>query len=421
MHISSVHSLVNQLTAAGRVEAFLESLREVYTPSTVRCVLDLLHMRAVSEANGMEVAVKVIVKLADSFPEECRVKQHVEELCKATFRKLRILRRDPEDEDGFREARFQKVANAQFIARLFNVGVVCLETVLQMARDMLCFGEDVPLSDDDIESLRDLLVISSKRLHELAPAAMQGFEKMLESSSMTHPDPLASNQLQNLICSITNIDTKSNPLCSSLPSTPDEQRRSSEALSSPKGRKGQAQREPAVRKTIYAVGIDSKLTEEEFLAFLSQCGKLEKARLCGDTSNPTVYGFFQYSTRAEAEALMAMSGMQLGNYILNLSWARAAIRDTRSQKDTRDLLDKNRTAKVEVRQSVLTESNWQPRLKQTKKAAKAHGGKKDQVHDLSRETSTDSASSTSQPEEHQSYSYSPQFYPQPMFGSPALM
>lgn len=121
---------------------------------------------------------------------------------------------------------------------------------------------------------------------------------------------------------------------------------------------------PAVQRTVYAVGIDSALSERDLVAFLSQCGTLTRARLCGDTTNRCVYGFFEYQTRAGAEALMRRTKTKLGNYTINLSWARTPIRDARSERDTRlrvvDLSAANGMPCAAVRDSPLVDAGWTP-------------------------------------------------------------
>ena len=58
------------------------------------------------------------------------------------------------------------------------------------------------------------------------------------------------------------------------------------------------------------------------------CGHLSKVRLCGHTTNRTIYGFFEFSTRTEACNLMAKDKTHLGNFLLNCSWAKSAIRES---------------------------------------------------------------------------------------------
>ena len=80
-------------------------------------------------------------------------------------------------------------------------------------------------------------------------------------------------------------------------------------------------------RTVYVVGIDTSLPEKTLLDFVQSCGRLLKIRLCGDTNNRTIYGFFEYKTRREAQHMMDKDKTPLGKYILNCSWAKSAIRD----------------------------------------------------------------------------------------------
>ena len=116
--------------------------------------------------------------------------------------------------------------------------------------------------------------------------------------------------------------------------------------------------------TVYVVGIDASLPECELLCFIAQCGSIVKVRLCGDTSNRTIYGFFEFDSKDPAELLVSKSGSVLGNYTIHCSFARQAIRDlSHGPADS-----KIRTLNFEpkggyeeqpsLRESVLNDPTW---------------------------------------------------------------
>ncbi|KAJ9465724.1 Polyadenylate-binding protein-interacting protein 8 [Diplonema papillatum] len=134
--------------------------------------------------------------------------------------------------------------------------------------------------------------------------------------------------------------------------------------------------EPSKDRTVYVVGIDTSLHESKLLEFVQNCGRLLKIRLCGDTNNRTIYGFFEYKTRREAQNLMDKDKQPLGKYILNCSWAKAAIRDAMTSSASHKTAvpqvrnyrfgddgfvegDEN----TELRESCLQQKNWVPRVK----------------------------------------------------------
>eukprot|EP00756_Hemistasia_phaeocysticola_P021306 Hpha_TRINITY_DN15766_c4_g2::TRINITY_DN15766_c4_g2_i1::g.36319::m.36319 len=117
-------------------------------------------------------------------------------------------------------------------------------------------------------------------------------------------------------------------------------------------------------RTVYVVGIDTALSEQNLLDFLSTCGNLAKVRLCGDTNNRTIYGFFEFCTRAEAAKLLHKDKMKLGAYILNCSWAKSAIRDVQASPHVRQY--NIRDGKIiqnspGLKDSTLQQPNWMPK------------------------------------------------------------
>eukprot|EP00755_Sulcionema_specki_P004398 Sspe_Gene.4426::Locus_1452_Transcript_1_1_Confidence_1.000_Length_2966::g.4426::m.4426 len=123
------------------------------------------------------------------------------------------------------------------------------------------------------------------------------------------------------------------------------------------------QQEDAKNRTVYMVGIDTLLPESELLEFVQSCGRLNKVRLCGDTTNRTMYGFFEYRTREEAEELIRRNKTNLGRFVLNCSWARSAIRDAMSGTANLKVRNINFCDDEEtvLRESCLKQQNWMPK------------------------------------------------------------
>eukprot|EP01063_Lacrimia_lanifica_P003441 TRINITY_DN11843_c0_g1_i1.p1 TRINITY_DN11843_c0_g1~~TRINITY_DN11843_c0_g1_i1.p1 ORF type:complete len:860 (+),score=306.81 TRINITY_DN11843_c0_g1_i1:129-2708(+) len=135
--------------------------------------------------------------------------------------------------------------------------------------------------------------------------------------------------------------------------------------------------ESSKERTVYVVGIDTSLPEKVLLEFVQSCGRLLKIRLCGDTNNRTIYGFFEYRTRREAQNLMDKDKQVLGKYILNCSWAKSAIRDAMSGTANNKVKVRNfkfdyteedaaadaaaQLEATELRESCLQQKNWMPK------------------------------------------------------------
>eukprot|EP01062_Namystynia_karyoxenos_P040276 TRINITY_DN2937_c7_g1_i1.p1 TRINITY_DN2937_c7_g1~~TRINITY_DN2937_c7_g1_i1.p1 ORF type:complete len:473 (+),score=118.50 TRINITY_DN2937_c7_g1_i1:91-1419(+) len=81
-----------------------------------------------------------------------------------------------------------------------------------------------------------------------------------------------------------------------------------------------------VNCTVHAVGIDSHLSEGELAAWLSECGTLKALRLCGDPRGPTLYGFFEFTSRDGAAAMVVRNHSELGKCRITTSWSREAIK-----------------------------------------------------------------------------------------------
>eukprot|EP01061_Rhynchopus_euleeides_P031374 TRINITY_DN51955_c0_g1_i1.p1 TRINITY_DN51955_c0_g1~~TRINITY_DN51955_c0_g1_i1.p1 ORF type:complete len:348 (+),score=134.55 TRINITY_DN51955_c0_g1_i1:32-1045(+) len=136
----------------------------------------------------------------------------------------------------------------------------------------------------------------------------------------------------------------------------------------------QMQQQQRRENTVYIVGIDASLPEGDLLSFISQCGNLVKVRLCGDTTNRTIYGFFEFDSKDSAETLVAKTGSVLGNYTIHCSFARQAIRDLSQPADSKIRTfcfdNKQEFGETALRESVLNDPTW----------FKSQGRSKQKVH-----------------------------------------
>eukprot|EP01065_Artemidia_motanka_P025310 TRINITY_DN3030_c0_g1_i1.p1 TRINITY_DN3030_c0_g1~~TRINITY_DN3030_c0_g1_i1.p1 ORF type:complete len:458 (+),score=194.97 TRINITY_DN3030_c0_g1_i1:68-1441(+) len=87
--------------------------------------------------------------------------------------------------------------------------------------------------------------------------------------------------------------------------------------------------------TVYAVGLDSKLPHKEILAYVRQCGEVVQHRICGERANKSVYAFFQFTCREEAQRLVDCSGAPLGCLRPRFEWARETTRNPKAGRRRR--------------------------------------------------------------------------------------
>eukprot|EP01065_Artemidia_motanka_P036438 TRINITY_DN4435_c2_g2_i1.p1 TRINITY_DN4435_c2_g2~~TRINITY_DN4435_c2_g2_i1.p1 ORF type:complete len:841 (+),score=234.65 TRINITY_DN4435_c2_g2_i1:152-2674(+) len=103
-------------------------------------------------------------------------------------------------------------------------------------------------------------------------------------------------------------------------------------------RKDVADQIEARDRTVYMVGIDTGVAEDVVLTRLSAFGSIRKYQLCGDTAQPTRYGFFEYSTAAGAKGCTTLDSKKMFNRPVRVSKAKDVIKGgrvlgTRQQED----------------------------------------------------------------------------------------
>eukprot|EP01062_Namystynia_karyoxenos_P072309 TRINITY_DN6836_c0_g1_i2.p1 TRINITY_DN6836_c0_g1~~TRINITY_DN6836_c0_g1_i2.p1 ORF type:complete len:877 (+),score=175.36 TRINITY_DN6836_c0_g1_i2:271-2901(+) len=105
-------------------------------------------------------------------------------------------------------------------------------------------------------------------------------------------------------------------------------------------RRDAADRVDAHDRTVYMVGIDSAMPEETVLTRLSSFGCIRKFQLCGDPTQPTRYGFFEYASQAGARGCMTLDGKKMFNRPVRVSKAKDTIKGGRvlSEKHQEEFL-----------------------------------------------------------------------------------
>eukprot|EP00759_Apiculatamorpha_spiralis_P036989 PhF_6_TR37099/c0_g1_i1/m.54473/K03260/EIF4G; translation initiation factor 4G len=80
--------------------------------------------------------------------------------------------------------------------------------------------------------------------------------------------------------------------------------------------------------TVYITQIDNMITEGQLMEFLTAFGDVHKVRLCGNTTQPTQYGFFEFATAEGAQKCLVADRTVLGRFSIHCSQSRNAVHDT---------------------------------------------------------------------------------------------
>lgn len=86
-----------------------------------------------------------------------------------------------------------------------------------------------------------------------------------------------------------------------------------------------AQREEAIRKTVYVSDIDQQVTEEELAALFLTCGPVVDCRVCGDPNSVLRFAFIEFSYEEGARAALNLTGTVLGFYPVRVLPSKTAI------------------------------------------------------------------------------------------------
>ncbi|KAG9133961.1 hypothetical protein Leryth_004666 [Lithospermum erythrorhizon] len=90
-------------------------------------------------------------------------------------------------------------------------------------------------------------------------------------------------------------------------------------------RTSMAQREDAIRRTVYVSDIDQQVTEEQLAGLFLNCGQVVDCRVCGDPSSVLRFAFVEFTDLRGARNALSLSGTVLGYYPLRVLPSKTAI------------------------------------------------------------------------------------------------
>ncbi|GLU12092.1 hypothetical protein SLE2022_287990 [Rubroshorea leprosula] len=90
-------------------------------------------------------------------------------------------------------------------------------------------------------------------------------------------------------------------------------------------RTSMAQREEAIRKTVYVSDIDHQVTEEQLAGLFLSCGQVVDCRICGDPNSVLRFAFIEFYDEESARAALNLSGTMLGFYPVRVLPSKTAI------------------------------------------------------------------------------------------------
>src|SRR5690606_38515153 len=68
-----------------------------------------------------------------------------------------------------------------------------------------------------------------------------------------------------------------------------------------------------VARTIYVGGVDTKVSEQDLLSLFSQCGRVSKLCLAGDTLHAARFAFVEFESVESAQLAVGLNGTIVGD------------------------------------------------------------------------------------------------------------
>ncbi|GAA0155259.1 RNA splicing factor [Lithospermum erythrorhizon] len=90
-------------------------------------------------------------------------------------------------------------------------------------------------------------------------------------------------------------------------------------------RTSMAQREDAIKRTVYVSDIDQQVTEEQLAGLFLSCGQVVDCRVCGDPNSVLRFAFVEFTDQRGARNALSLSGAVLGYYPLKVLPSKTAI------------------------------------------------------------------------------------------------
>ncbi|GMI71633.1 CTC-interacting domain 11 [Hibiscus trionum] len=88
---------------------------------------------------------------------------------------------------------------------------------------------------------------------------------------------------------------------------------------------GIAERDDAIRNTVYVTDVDHQVTEELLAGLFLSCGPIVDCRICSDSISALRFAFVEFYNQEDAKAALNLSGTLLGFYPLKVLPSKTAI------------------------------------------------------------------------------------------------
>ncbi|XP_073282339.1 polyadenylate-binding protein-interacting protein 12-like isoform X1 [Primulina huaijiensis] len=90
-------------------------------------------------------------------------------------------------------------------------------------------------------------------------------------------------------------------------------------------RTSMAQREDAIRRTVYVSDFDHQVTEEQLACLFINCGQVVDCRICGDPNSVLRFAFVEFTDEEGAQNALSLAGTMLGFYPVRILPSKTAI------------------------------------------------------------------------------------------------
>eukprot|EP01064_Diplonema_japonicum_P034899 TRINITY_DN737_c0_g1_i1.p1 TRINITY_DN737_c0_g1~~TRINITY_DN737_c0_g1_i1.p1 ORF type:complete len:573 (+),score=71.89 TRINITY_DN737_c0_g1_i1:111-1829(+) len=323
------------------VVSFSTSAEEVGKEAAVEALVDKLHKKAVSESKLTAVYADCTRDIARTLNKKQVLQRGIFnkillEKCETCFNEHESLEKFKHDEYVLNAAKERKIGNMRFIAELHNRCSISTTSVSTMLNKLTGATYNEEPTEDNMEALRVFLLC----VIQVDNTVDEDVMKRVRILQDTH----SSRRVRLLLLDVTNTSSVSSSF--SAVSTPPSNASTpyDDVIQSPPS----MELLPTMRKTppspikpvqkkdgdrashtVHMVGIDASIPDTQLVECVEQLaeGKLNKVRLCGDTTNRTIYGFFEFTTVAAARTLVNRTHTLLGKYYITCNIAKTAIRD----------------------------------------------------------------------------------------------
>ena len=212
----------------------------------------------------------------------------------------------------------RRLGNIKLIAELFKRKLLPEQIVHIVIQRLLLMSSNDEPTEEDTETVCKLLESAGRRMDRPAAADfMSKYFKKLSKLAVHHSSSRASYLVMNL------LDLREH----NWVAKPKEQPRKLSEIDSeiPTNQSTIDASQNSIGRTVYITGVDTSVPLQELDSFMNQFGTVVRRRLCGDSSQPTQYGFFEFSTVEAAKGLRSRDKTYLGLHQIHCSMARSSI------------------------------------------------------------------------------------------------